>query len=347
MEPVAAPRVSQADTARGRIARSRPPDPFRYATVPLRMFLGATFIYAGLQKFSDPGFLSPGSTTYIGTQLQGFAVHSPLGVLLTNLAIPMAVPVGVMVMLGEIGIGLMTVLGVLTRWAATLGAVVSFVLFLTASWSVQPYFLGSDSIYTIAWVTVALAGDLGVLTLGRPLATPGWEAQIDLSRRRFLIRLGGVAVAGVWVLALLPRGRTTAAGSAQTVAATPRPSPSDAMGASPPPNPSPPPPPGAQLVGSLGRLQSGGGSLQYPDPKSGDPAVLVDLGGNHVAAYDAVCTHAGCTVEYESSDQRLICPCHGAVFDPAHDAQVLAGPAPSALTRLQVIVQSNGDIYAQ
>ncbi len=39
----------------------------------LRLFLGVTFVYAGIQKLSDPGFLHPGAPTYIGTQLHGFA----------------------------------------------------------------------------------------------------------------------------------------------------------------------------------------------------------------------------------------------------------------------------------
>jgi uncharacterized membrane protein YphA (DoxX/SURF4 family) len=39
----------------------------------LRAFLGVTFLYAGIQKFMDPGFLHAGSQTYIGTQLRGFA----------------------------------------------------------------------------------------------------------------------------------------------------------------------------------------------------------------------------------------------------------------------------------
>ena len=30
------------------------------ALLPLRLFLGLTFVYAGYQKLSDPGFLTPG-----------------------------------------------------------------------------------------------------------------------------------------------------------------------------------------------------------------------------------------------------------------------------------------------
>jgi hypothetical protein len=36
-------------------------------------FLGATFVYAGIQKLSDPGFLNPDAPTYIGTQLWVFS----------------------------------------------------------------------------------------------------------------------------------------------------------------------------------------------------------------------------------------------------------------------------------
>jgi thiosulfate dehydrogenase (quinone) large subunit len=58
------------------------------ALLPLRLFLGATFVYAGVQKLSDPGFLHPGAPSYIGTQLVGFANGSPGGFILRTFAIP-------------------------------------------------------------------------------------------------------------------------------------------------------------------------------------------------------------------------------------------------------------------
>jgi thiosulfate dehydrogenase (quinone) large subunit len=132
-----------------------------YATLPLRLFLGVTFAYAGLQKISDPGFLQPGSSTYIGAQLQGFAAHSPIGFLIQLLALPVPQLAGIGVIAAELVIGVLVILGLATRWAAAAGALLSFVLFLTASWTVQPYFLGSDSIYTVAWITLMLVGDQG------------------------------------------------------------------------------------------------------------------------------------------------------------------------------------------
>ena len=68
---------------------------------------------------------------------------------------------GIGVIAAELVIGVLVILGLATRWAAAAGALLSFVLFLTASWSVQPYFLGSDSIYTVAWITLVLVGDQG------------------------------------------------------------------------------------------------------------------------------------------------------------------------------------------
>ncbi len=66
--------------------------------------------------------------------------------------------------------------------------------------------------------------------------------------------------------------------------------------------------------------------------------MLVRLANDSVVAYSRVCTHAGCLVGYDSSNHILICPCHGAEFDPAHGATPIAGPAPSALQRINVVL---------
>ncbi len=83
------------------------------ALLPVRLFLGVTFVYAGYQKLSDPGFLTPGSATYIGTQLHAFATGTPGGFLLRWFALPFPRAAGVGVALAEIAIGLLTTAGLL------------------------------------------------------------------------------------------------------------------------------------------------------------------------------------------------------------------------------------------
>jgi thiosulfate dehydrogenase [quinone] large subunit len=254
----------------------------------------------------------------------------------------------VLVILAEIAIGVGVLVGLWTRGLAVAGALLSFVLFLSATWDVQPYFLGSDSIYTVAWLTLALLGDGGVWVPARRLRSRSSPEpaprSVDTGRREFLLRLGAAGVGLVWLLALLPRSRAVVA--VRSPATTPQPSGSPGT-ATPTGSPGAATPTAAQQgtrIGTLADLQSAG-SLVYKDPVSGDPAVVVSLGGQSVAAFDAVCTHAGCTVEYDSRQRLLICPCHDAAFDPAHAAQVVAGPAPTPLPPLRVSVTSDGTIF--
>ncbi|MGA7911320.1 MAG: TQO small subunit DoxD [Candidatus Dormiibacterota bacterium] len=310
-----------------------------YGTVPLRMFLGLTFFYAGLQKISDPGFLQPGSSTYIGTQLQGFSTHSPIGFLLDVFAVPVPQLTGVGVIGAELAIGALVLFGLATRWAAAAGAFLSFVLFLTASWTIQPYFLGSDSIYAVAWITLVLVGDQGVLTVrpllfGPPATSPsGRPSLADAQRRRFLLQMGSAAVAAVWVLALLPRTRLSGSQVSQGGGSTPAQSPTPVAS------------PSGTKIGALSDLQSQG-FLNFTDPATGDPAVAVSLSGGGVVAFDAVCTHAGCQVSYDTGLKLLACPCHGAEFDPSQGAAVVAGPAPAPLASIALQVGTDGGVYA-
>ncbi|HEY8815527.1 MAG TPA: TQO small subunit DoxD [Candidatus Dormibacteraeota bacterium] len=313
-----------------------------YGTIPLRVFLGLTFVYAGLQKIADAGFLDPAGATYIGAQLQGFTATSPIGFLIQWLALPFPQLTGLAVIGAELAIGTLVLLGLATRWAAAAGALINFTFFLTASWAVQPYFLGSDSIYTVAWITLALVGDQGVLTAQRIVApqragAPKTAIGPDLARRRLLVQLGSAAAAVVWVLALLPRTRHVGASEPTGTG----PSPSTSPSASPTPVASPT----GTKVGTLAQLRSKG-SLTFTDPTSGDPAVAISLAGGSIVAFDTVCTHAGCPVNYDSGQHLLVCPCHGAEFDPAREAAVVAGPAPTPLAPIKVQIGADGGIYA-
>jgi thiosulfate dehydrogenase (quinone) large subunit len=87
-------------------------------------------------------------------------------------------------------------------------------------------------------------------------------------------------------------------------------------------------------------------SLAYTDPKSGDPAILIRLASGHLVSYDMVCPHRGCTVPYEPTRQLLVCPCHGAQFDPTHGAAPLSGPVSQPLITLPIRVDTIGNVYA-
>jgi thiosulfate dehydrogenase [quinone] large subunit len=71
---------------------------------------------------------------------------------------------------------------------------------------------------------------------------------------------------------------------------------------------------------------------------AGDPAVIVRLPAGSYVAYDAVCTHEGCRVDWDAQDAVLLCPCHGAAFDPADHGAVLAGPTNTPLPELPIVV---------
>jgi uncharacterized membrane protein YphA (DoxX/SURF4 family) len=149
------------------------------ALLPLRLFLGATFVYAGIQKLTDPGFLHEGSPTYIATQLHGFANGTPGGFLLRAFAIPHPELAGVGVAIFEIVVGLLAASGLRTRLAAAAGLSLNLIFFLTASWHTTPYFLGSDIVFVFAWLPFVLAGAQGQPALDNALERPS----PSLSRR--------------------------------------------------------------------------------------------------------------------------------------------------------------------
>src|SRR6266566_9949626 len=95
----------------------------RWALLPLRLFLGITFLYAGLQKLTDPQFFNPAARGYIGKQITAFATGSPLHDILIRL-VPHAALVGGLTAYGEIAIGLGALLGLLFRPAAFFGILI-------------------------------------------------------------------------------------------------------------------------------------------------------------------------------------------------------------------------------
>jgi len=348
------------------------------AILPLRLFFGITFIYAGLQKLTDPQFFSPTAPGFIGRQMSGF-VHagSPLSPLLTHLAVPHAAQFGALIAFCELWVGLSALTGLLTRLGALGGLAISLTFYLTATWTVHPYFLGADLPYALGWLTLALAGP-GLYSLddylfgravrahaaaiaapvrarkGQRVSTPAPRplGQDPVARSAFVRGAGAVAavVVGGGLMGALAKLRTpnrVVAGAATNLAANPAAGSAPAAGTTAGGAPTAPAAPaGTTFLGNVKGLPVNSAG-QYSDPISGDPALLVHLPDGRFVAYDAVCTHAGCTVQYDPSQRQLVCPCHGAAFDPAHEAQVLAGPAPQPLAPLQVRIDARGNAFAK
>lgn len=128
-----------------------------YALLPLRLFLGGTFLFAGLQKLANPGFLDANNPASIQAQIIGAATRSPIGSLVGHLGEHAAL-LGVLIALGEVAIGLGLLLGLWTRLAALGGMALSFGLFLTVSFHASPFYTGSDIVFFFAFAPFVIAG---------------------------------------------------------------------------------------------------------------------------------------------------------------------------------------------
>lgn len=71
------------------------------------------------------------------------------------------------------------------------------------------------------------------------------------------------------------------------------------------------------------------------------PAVLIHHADGRWIAMTAVCTHLGCTVQYEPEADRIHCACHGGVYNAYTGANV-SGPPPKPLTLYKVAVNDAG-----
>ncbi len=361
----------------------------QWALLPLRLFLGITFVYAGIQKITDPQFFQVSATGFIGRQIARFAIGSPIHDLLVNLAEPHAKFFGLVIIFGEIAIGLSTLFGFLFRPATFFGAILSLLFFLSASFHVYPYFYGADIVFTFAWLTLTFYGPLNtglptldeiltlrliqaapiqyqrrvallanvVLGLGRPRVADSGSvtqqmtqplprkqqsrqnilAQQKQTRRTFLwgSLVGGATVLGVVALGYafrIMRGSDEATTGSGVSAATP--AVTNAAGTTTSSTPT--------AGGTIAQVSAvpKNSAMQFTIPSTGDPGVLIHLSNDQFVAYDALCTHAGCQVAYDASSQLLQCPCHGAAFDPAKNAEVVSPPAPSALAGVTIHVDS-------
>ncbi len=67
------------------------------------------------------------------------------------------------------------------------------------------------------------------------------------------------------------------------------------------------------------------------------PTMLIHHEDGSMVCFDAVCTHLGCTVQFQPEEKRIHCACHGGTYD-MNTGKNIAGPPPKPLTPYQVEV---------
>ncbi|QBD81903.1 hypothetical protein EPA93_40385 [Ktedonosporobacter rubrisoli] len=84
-------------------------------------------------------------------------------------------------------------------------------------------------------------------------------------------------------------------------------------------------------------------ALDFTNPADQQPSMLIHLPGKFTA-YEKACTHENVIVHYDPAKQQIICPKHGAIFDPANKGAVLRGPATKPLPQVAIHVNPDGTI---
>jgi cytochrome b6-f complex iron-sulfur subunit len=99
---------------------------------------------------------------------------------------------------------------------------------------------------------------------------------------------------------------------------------------------------GTVTVGKTGELPPPGSEpVNYPKVK-----VWLSNTDEGVVALYKVCTHLGCLYNWNSQENKFICPCHGSEFE--NNGDFIRGPAPRSLDRFAVqLLDSNGQVIAE
>jgi cytochrome b6-f complex iron-sulfur subunit len=69
----------------------------------------------------------------------------------------------------------------------------------------------------------------------------------------------------------------------------------------------------------------------------GDPTYIVVADGTIVDyGINAICTHLGCVVPWNTAENKFMCPCHGSQYDET--GKMVRGPAPKSLALAHAVV---------
>ncbi len=154
-----------------------------------------------------------------------------------------------------------------------------------------------------------------------------------MSRRRVVAMLagGGVAAAAVAVVGL-NLGKNTSMNSGATAQANKTTTGTNTTGTN------------NKVIGNSNLQQ--GKTVQFNNPADNQASLLIHLPNNTFVAYERACTHVGVFVNYDPNLNMLVCPAHGAIFDPMNGGAVTQGPATKPLPQVKVQVNNDGTISA-
>jgi thiosulfate dehydrogenase [quinone] large subunit len=299
--------------------------------VVLRLFLGGTMLYAGIDKILlDPRFLQADGAGSIGQTLRYFVTSGgPLAALVEAVALPQPVLIGATMAGAQLLVGVSLLTGSWVRYGALLGACISLTLALTSTWGVSPYYYGNDLPYFVGFLALAALGDGGVLRLGAPA-----RGVHDPDRRAALVSGTGI-VAGIAALLVLDRTRAI---SAIAGGETPTPTPTPAASATATPSPTPSVPAGDTAISGASGLTAG----QALNFSAGGTAAVLIKDGSTYRAFERACTHQGTSVDWQAGSGDFLCPSHGARFSAT--GQVTMGPANTPLRPIEVSVAADGTV---
>ncbi|WP_425831138.1 DoxX family protein [Streptomyces fractus] len=176
--------------------------------LPLRVFLGFISIYAGMGKLCDPVYFDGGERGSMVKWLHSlhpWALAEPL----RDWALQHPVGAGLVIAFLQVIVGVLTVLGLWQRIAASVGALLSAALLVTVSWKTLPAYDAPDIIYLAAWSPLIIAG-APVYSIDGKLAGGAWRR---LGPRAALWDLRGYVLRRGTVVATLVIGGTLLIGS--------------------------------------------------------------------------------------------------------------------------------------
>ncbi|MDP3790935.1 MAG: Rieske 2Fe-2S domain-containing protein [Candidatus Omnitrophota bacterium] len=96
------------------------------------------------------------------------------------------------------------------------------------------------------------------------------------------------------------------------------------------------------VAGRKGELAPNSGKIF----KFGDkPGILINTLGGELLAFNAVCTHLNCTVQYDPQAACIWCACHNGRFDL--NGKVISGPPPRPLEKYDVNIRGDDIVVSK